>query len=177
MASHSSFTWKSLCGERPLMVILPEGGDEIALSGAAIYQACLEGVPAFCVYLTNGDGKIPFAVSLDETLKGLKVLGVPEENAIFLGYPASGENGRQSIFLYGRERNEVTSNGGPTETSGTPDHPEFAWQEDHKHHPCTWKSLLKDLQRVIVAHRPGVIIAPDFDKDLDCRSRALPLKP
>ena len=53
----SSFTYKALCNDGSLMVIIPHEDDEINLAGSLIYGARQEGVPVKCVFLTNGDAE------------------------------------------------------------------------------------------------------------------------
>lgn len=52
MVQNSSFSYRQLCGDNGLMVIVPHEDDEINLAGALIYGARKEGVPVKCVFIT-----------------------------------------------------------------------------------------------------------------------------
>jgi len=92
-----------------ILVIAPHCDDETLGPGGIIYKALKEGNQVQVVLMTNGDG---FTTAADlnfpidksekgrfyhlallrqsESIKALKILGLPEENIIFLGYPDGG---------------------------------------------------------------------------------------
>ena len=89
---------------RTLMVIIPHEDDEINLAGAVIYHARKLGIRVICVFTTNGDWKYPGFICLKEVIQALAVLGVPEKDIVFLGYPDGGVHGERNVFVNGRKR-------------------------------------------------------------------------
>ena len=89
-----------------LLVIAPHPDDETLGTGGIIQEALARGLQVKVLVFTNGDGQIPAVVTLQkeitptgadfirdgmirqqESLNALKILGVPPENASYLGYP------------------------------------------------------------------------------------------
>lgn len=85
-----SFTYSEFCGDRPLLVIVPHEDDEINLAGSSIIAARKENLRVICVFLTNGDWEYPAFVRINEAIDSLKIMGVSEDDIIFLGYPDGG---------------------------------------------------------------------------------------
>lgn len=164
---NSSFIYHNLCGDGSLMVIIPHEDDEINLAGALIYGARQEGIPVKCVFLTNGDAEYPAFIRIHEAVKALKILGVKEEDIIFLGYPDGGRHGERSPFLHRPE--EIKKAGGHPVTYGSRNHPDFASSKYGKPHDCSWENLLSDLEAVILEYKPSLIAATDFDYHPDHR--------
>lgn len=163
----SSFSYKRLCGDGGLMVVVPHEDDEINLAGALIYGARKEGVPVKCVFMTNGDAEYPAKVRFQEAIRALAILGVQENDIIFLGYPDSGRYGERSVFLHSTD--EIVKAGAHGNTYGISMHPDFAAQEIGKSHECSWANLLGDMEDVIKKYRPSAIAACDFDYHPDHR--------
>lgn len=112
---------------RTLMVIIPHEDDEINLAGAVIYHARKLGIRVICVFTTNGDWKYPGFICLKEVIQALAVLGVPEKDIVFLGYPDGGVHGERNVFVNGRKRPLIGRNG-QSETYGLDNHADFAMQ-------------------------------------------------
>lgn len=112
---------------RTLMVIIPHEDDEINLAGAVIYHARKLGIRVICVFTTNGDWKYPGFICLKEVIQALAVLGVPEKDIVFLGYPDGGVHGERNVFVNGRKRPLIGRNG-QSETYGMDNHADFAMQ-------------------------------------------------
>lgn len=162
-----NFSYKKFFGGDTLMVIVPHEDDEINIAGAAICGAHEEGMHVLCVFVTNGDWKYIGDVRMHEAIQALSVLGVPEEDVIFLGYPDGGVSGERSVYRRTEENaNEVGQTG---LTYGIPKKPEFCMAETGIHHTCTWENLLRDMQSVIEKHLPDAILAIDFDRHSDHR--------
>jgi LmbE family N-acetylglucosaminyl deacetylase len=163
----SSFSYKRLCGDGGLMVVVPHEDDEINLAGALIYGARKEGVSVKCVFMTNGDAEYPAKVRLQEAIRALAILGVQENDIIFLGYPDSGRYGERSVLLHTTD--EIVKAGAQKETYGISGHPDFAMQEKGASHECSWNHLLNDMEEVIAKYHPSTIAACDFDYHPDHR--------
>lgn len=165
----SSFNFKQFCGDKSLMVIVPHEDDEINLAGSSIIAARKENVHVICVFLTNGDWEYPAYIRIREAVNSLKIMGVPDKDVIFLGYPDGGAHAERSVFMAETPRNGQKHN----QTYGTEHHPDFAYSAYGKHSEYTWENLLNDLKSVITKYKPGVILATDFDRHPDHRMTSL----
>ena len=159
------FSYKKLFHGNTLMVIVPHEDDEINAAGSVICGACREGMEVVCVFITNGDYKYLPQVRIEEAIRSLAVLGVPEKDVVFLGYPDGGLHTERCV--YGRMSPvDVYSR---TETEGAQKHPEFCAARTGKHHALTWENLLNDLENVLLQYQSDGIIAVDFDSHPDHR--------
>lgn len=153
---------------RTLMVIIPHEDDEINLAGTVIYHARKLGIRVICVFTTNGDWKYPGFIRLKEAIQALAVLGVPEKDIVFLGYPDGGVHGERNVFVNGRKR-PLIGRDGQSETYGLETHADFAMQYRGKHQAYTWDGLVRDIKDVILRDKPAMIMATDFDSHPDHR--------
>ena len=87
-----------------IMVLVPHEDDEILMCAGIMENAVRYGVKLTVVIATNGDyGSKDGAegrARLRESLEGLKFLGVPEDQVVFLGYADTGMPEEES-FLFG----------------------------------------------------------------------------
>lgn len=150
------------------MVIIPHEDDEINLAGTVIYHARKLGIRVICVFTTNGDWKYPGLIRMKEAIQALSVLGVPEEDIVFLGYPDGGVHGGRNVFVNGR-KSPLIGRDGRAETYGLDTHADFAMQYRGKHQAYTWNGLVQDIKDVILRDKPVMIMATDFDSHPDHR--------
>lgn len=170
-----SFSYKAICGDQPMMVIVPHEDDEINLAGASIAYARKQGVRVIVVFATNGDWKYPGSVRLKEALNSLKYLGVPEKDVVFLGYPDGGMNGQRNVYLINGidSITEKTPKAKCIDTYGLENHPDFSQLKNGYHHSVSWNHFCQDLKEVILMYRPQIIINVDFDFHPDHRMLSL----
>lgn len=105
----SSELVEAIQGNRRVLVIAPHSDDEVLGAGGVIYQALKRGDQVKVILMTNGDGfaaaadvNLPFVwnrtkkyirlgeIRQQETVQGMRELGLSEKNIIFLGYPDGG---------------------------------------------------------------------------------------
>ncbi|SDA55026.1 GlcNAc-PI de-N-acetylase [Dialister histaminiformans] len=153
---------------RTLMVIIPHEDDEINLAGTVIYHARHLGIRVICVFTTNGDWKYRGLVRMKEAIQALSLLGVPEKDIVFLGYPDGGVHGERNVFVSGRKE-ALAGRDGRRETYGMDTHADFAMQYRGKHQAYTWNGLVQDIKDVILRDKPAMILATDFDSHPDHR--------
>lgn len=166
-----TFSYRKFFHGNTLMVMIPHEDDEINIAGSLICGAREEGMQVICVFVTNGDYQYIPDVRIREVVRALAVLGVPQENIIFLGYPDGGGHGEYSVFMHGRK--EPVQAHGRTETCGGEGIPEFCAAESGVHHEYLWENLLKDLEAVILKYLPDGIAAIDWDTHPDHRMCSL----
>ena len=115
-----------------IMVIVPHQDDELLLTAGVLYSAAHAGLNPHVVMVTNGDyGCHDHSVGyarLRETLAGVEMLGVSNEQVTFLGYADTGMP-RAESFLAGlydeTDENKVHPSHCGTETYGLPEKPDF----------------------------------------------------
>jgi LmbE family N-acetylglucosaminyl deacetylase len=163
-----SFFRESSVNQRIMLVIIPHEDDEINLAGTVIYQARKSGIRVICAFLTNGDWKYPGLVRMKEAIKSLAVLGVEEEDILFLGYPDGGVHGERNVFVCG-QKEVLEGRDGRKETYGMESHDDFSLQFRGHHQSYTWKGMVEDVKDVILCYRPSLILATDFDSHPDHR--------
>ncbi len=156
-----------------ILVVIPHEDDEINVAGATIHRFRQEGKRVLCVFVTNGDWLYPVEVRMREALASLSVLGVPAEDAIFLGYPDGGVHGEKSLFMHGKDK--VMTIDGREHTYGSDFKKDFATETYGHPSSYTWESLLHDLEQVILKYKPQMIIGTDFDNHPDHRMTSIAL--
>jgi LmbE family N-acetylglucosaminyl deacetylase len=148
------------------MVLVPHEDDDLAVAGPMIYGAVQRKQNIKIVFMTNGDyypeeGKI----RIREAKRALGVLGVAEEDILFLGY---GDSMQGEVHLYNApEDEEVPAYCGNDTTYGTEETPEFCMWESGCHHAYTRRNLKQDIKDVVKKYMPQILITTDWDNHAD----------
>lgn len=154
------------------MIIVPHPDDDISVAGALIYELKRLKKKVKIVYVTNGDlilyeGKI----RLKESIRAMKVLGVEENEIIFLGYSDNTWIGKH---LYNCEPNEIAiSRNNRKFTCALDRHCEFAYERRGHHNIFTRDNFKKDIFEVIEYYSPEVLIVNDYDNHPDHKAVSL----
>lgn len=172
--NHSSFTYKNVFKDHDVMVFIPHEDDEINVAGATIYGLRQEGFHVICVFATNGDRSYLAETRIREAAAALKMLGVPYEDIIILGYPDGGLDASRSPYAQG-VGHTITVDGHDS-TYGIADKDDFPMAEYGKHTPYTRTGFLEDVENLIRAYHPANIIAVDFDSHPDHRACSIALE-
>lgn len=144
-----------------IMILVPHQDDEILMCAGMIDSAVRHHVPLTVVMATNGDyGCSDLSVGrarLRETLEGLKVLGVSEEQVVFLGYADTGMPAEES-FLYGlyheTRGDQVHPSHCSDHTYALPEKEEFHKIQYGEHGSYTRNTFAADLKAVLLQYRP-----------------------
>lgn len=157
---------QALYAGKKVMLVVPHQDDEINLAGGVIEEYIRYGSEVYVVYVTNGDYRVPAEQRLKEAINALAVLGVDEENIIFLGYgdACTDKNG---VALYNTDE-QLTSRAGYSYTYTYDGHPPF-----REGRAYTRQNVLEDIRDVILEHRPDVIYGVDCDLHQDHQLTAL----
>lgn len=172
--NHSSFTYKNVFKGHDVMVFIPHEDDEINVAGATIYGLRQEGFHVICVFATNGDRSYLAETRIQEAAAALKMLGVPYEDIIILGYPDGGLDASRSPYAQG-VGHTITVDGHDS-TYGIADKDDFPMAEYGKHTPYTRTGFLEDVENLIRTYHPANIIAVDFDSHPDHRACSIALE-
>ncbi len=155
---------------------VPHQDDELLVGGAALYvMANSSGWDTYVVYLTNGDarGTWEAQIRISDSIKALKVLGVPITNVYFLGYG----NRWGGTHIYNCADDElVRSACGMQETYGTDAVQEYCYMRHARHHAYTRGNMKTDIMDVLSQLMPEVIFAVDMDSHADHRAASLLLE-
>lgn len=166
--AHSFFGYKNIFHGSDVMIFIPHEDDEINIAGAAIYGLIQEGFHVTCVFATNGDRSYLAETRIQEAAEALKMLGVPYEDIIILGYPDGDMDAGRSP--YARGLNQAITVDGHTRTYGIAGKVDFSMAESGEHTPYTRKGFLGDVENLIRRYHPSNIIAIDLDSHPDHRA-------
>lgn len=170
--SNSLWTESSLA-DKTVMIIVPHQDDEINLAGATIKNLTDNHIHVIVVFATTSDYHDSGIDRLHEALAASKILGVPEEDIVFLGYCNMPMVNETQHFYNADEDLIITSDQGLQETYALPEKPEFCFNTTGKHKNYTKKNLRTDIQEVIMNYKPEIIFAVDFDRHIDHRAISL----
>jgi LmbE family N-acetylglucosaminyl deacetylase len=153
-----------------LLVIAPHCDDEALGCGGIIHDVIQAGGQVLVVVMTNGDGFTVateeefhrlFLTQLDyvnsgytrqkETVQALHLLGVPENQIIFLGYP---DRGLRAIWT------DYWNKDQPYQSRYTgSDHSPYnnSYQQNA---PYAGQAVLSNLEQIMLSFRPNLILAP-----------------
>ena len=143
------------------MVIVPHQDDEILMTAGVLYQAVKKGLQVHVVMVTNGDCDCPDYTKgrarLRETIAGCRVLGLGEEQLIFLGYADTGMPPEESFVTHlfeERDASRIYPSHCSGATYGLEEKPEFHMETWGEHAPYSREMLKADLKQVIETYRP-----------------------
>lgn len=166
--------YSSVFPGRKVLVFVPHEDDEINVAGALIAGLCRENFQVICVFAANGDRSYLAETRIGEAVRALKVLGVPKENVIILGYPDGGLDASRCVFMHGR--GQVMDVEGRTETYGIEGKPDFCMSLHGFHRPYTWEGFCEDIRDLLLQYRPDSIVGVDFDSHPDHRMCSIALE-
>ena len=153
---------------KKVMVIVPHEDDDINIMGGTVNEFLEYGSDVYIVFVTNGDcdGVETGKTRLRESLNVAKLLGIPEENIIFLGYGDYLSGDGTHIYNSGEET--VISHAWCDRTYGLDEH--SAYNDGALY---TGENYLNDMVSVISEYRPDIIFACDYDNHIDHRAVSL----
>ena len=155
-----------------MLVIVPHEDDEINTAGVLIDTLSTGGAKITLAFTTNGDWKHTARERISEAVKAASVLGVLEENIVFLGYGDSINNENRDHLFY-HQNEPARSVSGHQSTYGWDKYCDFAFRETGEHHAYTALNYLDDIVTLVEKIRPDMIVCTDFDEHPDHRMLAL----
>ena len=147
--SNSLWTESSLA-DKTVMIIVPHQDDEINLAGATIKNLTDNHIHVIVVFATTSDYHDSGIDRLHEALAASQILGVPEEDIVFLGYCNMPMVNETQHFYNADEDLIITSDQGLQETYALPEKPEFCFNTTNKHKKYTKKNLRTDIQLSLI---------------------------
>ena len=158
----NSFFDKSFFGTR-VLILAPHPDDEINIAGNMILTLAAAKAEVFVAYSTNGDFEQSAEVRAQEAVDALKILGVPRERIIFLGY---GDGHKLTD-------KPTQSPAGHDETYAAQDFIDYAKKTFGRHSPYTRQNFKRDLKSLLLELRANIIFCVDFDSHADHRTLSI----
>ena len=159
LTAGNSFFDKNYFGTR-VLVLAPHPDDEINVAGNMILTFSAAKAEIFVAYSTNGDFEASADVRAKEIVESLKILGVPREKIIFLGY---GDGHKLSDT-------PTKSPAGHFETYAPKNFVDYAKKTFGKHNSYTKTNFKRDLKHLLLELRANIIFCVDFDNHPDHRT-------
>lgn len=151
---------------------MPHGDDEINLIGSTLAGLARQKCQIKCAYLTNGDFGFNGETRLTEALNALKILGIAEEDVIFLGFGDSMNH--KQFHIYNCPSNDIiSSSAGIRHTYGLKKHPDYSSQCSGTAAPHSRKAIVKNIRFLLEDYKPDIIFCTDFDSHADHRALSL----
>lgn len=172
--SGKTFSYGQLFPGRTVLVFVPHEDDEINVAGALMYGLRQEGYRVICAFAANGDRSYLAETRIAEALRSLQTLGVPADDAVFLGYPDGGLDAARCVFMHGRDG--VLAVDGRSETYGAEGKQDFCMMRHGHHRLYTWQGFLDDVRELLLHYQPDSIVGVDFDSHPDHRMCSIALE-
>jgi len=138
-----------------VLIIAPHPDDE-AIGCAGVIRYCVENnISVKIVVLTDGYLSASPVKRHDESVNGMKMLGVPQDDIIFLGYP----DGTLPMLLTKNWNHKSPYNINGTTTNGN--YP-YSYQQNASY---SGESLFYNLMEIINNYEPTVILYPDSEDE------------
>lgn len=164
-----------------IIIFAPHPDDELLGCAGVIQKAKAKGLPVKIVFFTYGDNNewafmlyrkhfviIPKAVQNmglirhDEAIKGLEVLGIPKEDAVFLGYP----DFKTLNIWYANWEDNPPARSMLTRVTSVPYKNGFRYKAPYK-----GEEILKDLETILEDFKPTkIFVSHPADRNVDHRS-------
>lgn len=158
----NSFFDKSFFGTR-VLILAPHADDEINIAGNMILTLAAAKAEVFVAYSTNGDFDQSADTRAKEAVDALKILGVPRERIIFLGY---GDGHKLSD-------KPTQSPAGHVETYAAQGFVDYAKKTFGHHSSYTRQNFKRDLKSLLLELRANIIFCVDFDSHPDHRTLSI----
>ncbi len=158
----NSFFDKSFFGTR-VLILAPHPDDEINIAGNMILTMAAAKAEIFVAYSTNGDFEVSAETRAKEAVDALKILGVPRDKIIFLGY---GDGHKLSDT-------PTKSPAGHIETYAAEGFTDYAKKTFGRPSLYTRENFKRDLKSLILELRANIIFCVDFDSHADHRTLSI----
>ena len=162
LTAGNSFFDKSFFGTR-VLILAPHPDDEINIAGNMILTLAAAKAEIFVAYSTNGDFEQSAEIRAQEAVDALKILGVPKDKIIFLGY---GDGHKLSDL-------PTKSPAGHVETYAAENFVDYAKKFSGRHSSYTRKNFKRDLKNLLLELRANIIFCVDFDNHPDHRTLSI----
>lgn len=148
-----------------LLVIVPHQDDEILIGAGLIYEMLKQKKRVTAAIVTNGDYECTDyskgRARLRETLAGLEVLGLSQENVVFLGYADTGMPREESFLtalFHTEEGEKIFPSSTSTITYGLEEKQDFHYLCFGEHGKYSRNTLANDLRELINRIKPDCIL-------------------
>ena len=153
---------------KKVLVVVPHQDDDLSVMGGVFEEFLRYGSQVKVLFVTAGDFSAHPGVRMGEAIDTLTLVGIPEEDIIFLGYPDTG------LFapiknIYNYPEDEIVDYFGQINSTYALDsHP--AYNDGNTY---TRRHLCEDLYSAIAEYMPDILICNDYDEHPDHRATSL----
>lgn len=158
---------QDIYGNKSVMIIVPHQDDDLNIAAGIVEQYVSYGSEVYIVFVTNGDFYGLGETRIREAIKTYRLLNIPENHVIFLGYGDKWNKNGPHIYN-ARWDEEVVSAVGNKTTYGIDSHPAF-----NDGVLYTKRNLFFDMYNVIMKYEPQIILCSDYDQHIDHRATSL----
>lgn len=162
LTAGNSFFDKNYFGTR-VLILAPHPDDEINIAGNMILTLAAAKAEIFVAYSTNGDFELAAEVRAKEAVNALKILGVPRDKIIFLGY---GDGHKLTDT-------PTASPAGHSETYAAEGFVDYAKKTFGRHSSYTRRNFKRDLKNLLLELRANIIFCVDLDNHADHRTLSI----
>ncbi len=164
--ANSVYAPDAFSGQRVLFLV-PHEDDDIAMAGGTIKLYVDGGADVRVAFATNGDIGSDPNVRVREALRGLQILGVPEENVTFLGYGDRWDYRTYKHIYHAPDDALIASESGRTQTYGAGGQTELHSAVYNEPATYTRANFLSDIRTLLVMLQPDTVFCIDLDSHPD----------
>lgn len=98
--------------EKTILVVVPHQDDELCIMGGLLKKFAEVCAKVIVLYVTDGDYVFPAKIRRMEAISALKIMGIPKNNIIFLGYHDTPNWSRHHIYydkIDGKTKNHLVA--------------------------------------------------------------------
>lgn len=150
------------------LILAPHPDDEINLSANLINMITLNKGEVFVAFATNGDWNASPNIRIKEARASLNMLGVKNDNIIFLGYGDSWFSCKPKHMFY-TDIGYVESKAGRIQTYACEGFVDYSYICNGKHKYYNVVDFCEDLIDLISNIKPELIVCVDYDEHPDHR--------
>ncbi len=154
---------------KKIVVFLPHQDDEINIAYGLLEGLKDKNCLVKVVYSTNGDYVVKAKYRYKEAIDSLKLVGVSNENIIFMGYSDQATN--NSTHLYHSNDAWVSNNG--VKNTYSPLGNDYHYLHFGKHAEFNKENFIMDIYQILKEEQADFLICIDFDSHSDHRALSL----
>lgn len=159
--------------DKKVLLVVPHEDDEYNIGSGIMEKYVDMGSQVKIIFVTNGDMYGGADIRIKESTACAGVVGIPEEDLLFLGYGDSWDSEEYGHIYNAPGDALVTSAFGATKTYGTDEHPDYRTASTGTGADYTRDNIKTDIRTIIEDYRPDVIYAIDLDEHWDHRAVSL----
>lgn len=152
-----------------VLVFMPHEDDEINTVYGLLYNIKNIASSIKVVYSTNGNYIVKDKYRQKEGIKSLNVIGIKEEDIIFMGYSDQIPEGCTHLY----HENKLWKDKFGNYKTKSYYKKEYHYEKYNEHGVFNKENFIKDIEEIIIDNKPDIIFCIDFDSHPDHRALSL----